>query len=115
MTLKQAVREEIEVEPISPPPPAAFVADLDHAEKGHGELVGKISTRTRTTATDKTAFSRVATLVEGGSTADVKVRFNSPGLRREDRFITVSFGEEICRDRYVEALILESLFLGNED
>jgi hypothetical protein len=103
MAPKEAVHQEIEVEQISPPPPAAlrsekldhttFAVDLNHAENGHGELAKKIRTRTRTSATDNTAFSRVETLVEGGRTAGVKVSFNSAGLRREDRFITVSLAK----------------------
>jgi hypothetical protein len=79
--------DKIAIEVLAPPPPvalpksAAFAADLDFAERGHGELVRRIRTRA-------TAFSGAETLVEGGSVADVEVSCEFPGSRLEDKFLT---------------------------
>jgi len=86
-----AAPDKIAIEALVPPPPVAlrsvqpkspaFAADLDSAERGHGELVRRIRTRA-------TASSGAETLVEGGSVADVGVSCEFPGSRLEDKFLT---------------------------
>lgn len=89
------------------PRSAAFAADLDFAERGHGEFAQRI--RTRTSATDKTAFSRAETLVARGIVADVEVSCEFPGSSLEGKFLTHhSRGEESWREKYVDALVVQS-------
>jgi hypothetical protein len=107
-----AAPDEITAEVLAPPPraalrsvqpkSAAFAADLDFAERGHGEFVRKIRTRT-------SAFSGAETLVGGGSVADdVGVSCcEFPGSRLKDKFLTHHLRcKESWREKYVDTPIV---------